>query len=82
MCHIKGERVPISFTVDGTPFTVDDKHQTAAAILRLAGLDPSLFDLARARVTQDDPHPFRDDQQVIVKSGEAFVSVRQSAQVA
>lgn len=70
----------ISFTIDGRAFTVDDKHQSAAALLVMAGLDPAGYDLA-------DPRPgelkkYKDDQQVVVKNGDAFVTVRQSATVA
>lgn len=70
----------ISFTVDGQHLSVEDKHQTAGTILQLAGLDPAEFDLAKSR--GHEGQPYRDDQQVVVKQGDAFVSVRQSAQVA
>jgi hypothetical protein len=70
----------ISFTVDGQTLSVADKHQTAGKLLELAGLDPAQFDLAKTR--GHEGQPYRDDQQVVVKQGDAFVSVRQSAQVA
>ena len=41
----KGEGRLIPFTVDGQPFSTNDPSQTAASILRLAGLDPAHFDL-------------------------------------
>lgn len=34
----------VSFTIDGRPFTIDDRHETAAALLTLAGLDPGSDD--------------------------------------
>lgn len=38
----------VHFTIDGRPLTVDQAKQTAAALLRLAGLDPaSYFDLKK-----------------------------------
>ena len=36
----------ISFLIDGRPFQTTELRQTAAALLRLADLDPALFDLA------------------------------------
>src|SRR5260221_9869435 len=38
---------PVTFTIDGTEFTVDDRRQPAADVLRLAGLDPADYDLLR-----------------------------------
>ena len=35
----------IPFTIDGEPFTTDDLSQRASELLRLAGLDPAIFDL-------------------------------------
>jgi hypothetical protein len=39
----------IHFTIDGKPFTTRDDDQEAAALLRLAGLDPNAYDLASFR---------------------------------
>lgn len=69
----------ITFTVDNVEFIVTDKHQTAGAILRLAGLDPAMYDLARLHGNAD---PLADDQQVVVHNGDAYVTVRTSAPVA
>ena len=73
--------VQITFTIDGQPFTVVEKHQTAAALLVMTGLPPQGYDLAEVR-GHGDVYTFNDDQQVVVKLGDEFVSVRQSAQVA
>ena len=80
MSHDPTPRSAISLTIDGRAFTVNTKQQSAAALLVMAGLDPAGYDLA-------DPRPgelkkYRDDQQVVVKDGDAFVTVRQSATVA
>jgi len=40
---------PIEFTIDGRSYTTTDHRQTAAALLRLAGLDPSRFDLGELK---------------------------------
>lgn len=69
----------ITFTVDGQELAVSDKHQTAASILALAGLDPAMYDLAKRH---GDGDPFRDDQPVIVQEGDAYLTVRVSASVA
>lgn len=72
----------IRFTVDGRPVTSSEKDVTAADVLRLAGLDPTGYDLAEVRRGQADPKPYRDDQRVTVKDGDTFVSIRQRADVA
>ena len=69
----------ITFTVDNVELTVSDKHQTARAILTLAGLDPAMYDLAKLH---GDGDPYQDDQQVVVQDGAAYVTVRTSAPVA
>ncbi|MDQ4500745.1 hypothetical protein [Sinomonas sp. ASV322] len=69
----------ITFTVDNVQLTVTDKHQTARSILTLAGLDPAMYDLAKLHGEGDS---YKDDQQVIVLQGDAYVTVRTSAPVA
>ncbi|MHA7293542.1 hypothetical protein [Arthrobacter sp. HLT1-21] len=71
----------IEFTIDGQTFTVAEKHQTAAALLGLAGLPARGYDLAEVR-GHGDVHTFKDEKQVVLKTGDEFVTVRQSAQVA
>jgi hypothetical protein len=79
---MSSDKDAVHFTVDGRAFEVQDKHQTAASILLVAGLDPALYDLARVKPGEEGGHPLRDHQPVIVKQGEQFVSVRQNAPVA
>lgn len=69
----------ITFTIDNVEFTVRDKHQTADALLALAGLDPTMYELAKLH---GDGATYKGDQQVIVHVGAAYVTVRTSAQVA
>ena len=69
----------ITFTVDNVEFTVSEKHQTAGGILTAAGLDPAMYDLAKLH---GDGAAYKDDQQVIVHDGDAYVTVRASAPVA
>jgi hypothetical protein len=68
-----------TFTVDNVEFTVSAKHQTAGAILAIAGLDAAMYELAKLH---GDGTPYRGDQQVIIHEGDAFVTVRTSAPVA
>ena len=79
----KGEGRLIPFTVDGQPFTTNDLRQTAASILRLAGLDPAHFDLGELE-GKEHPHTKRygDDAIVVIRKDARFVSIRHSADVA
>lgn len=71
----------ITITIDGHPFTTDDHDQDAAALLRLAGLDPATYDLASLG-HDGEPKVYRDDKHIHLKNGDVFVTVRQSAPVA
>jgi hypothetical protein len=71
----------VTFTIDGRSFTLDDPHQVAADLLRLAGLDPTLYDLARMRPGKAEPQRFKDDQPVRIHEGNEFVSIRERAEV-
>ncbi|MFJ6347122.1 hypothetical protein ACIQLM_16490 [Pseudarthrobacter oxydans] len=79
MTNDKKPTETITLTVDNVQFTVSAKHQTAGAILTLAGLDPAMYELAKLH---GDGAPYKGDQQVIVHEGDAFVTVRTSAPVA
>lgn len=72
----------VSFTIDGQPYTTRDRHQKAEAILRLAGLDPSLFDLGELQGARPQTKRYADDEQITVHPGARFVSIRQCADVA
>jgi hypothetical protein len=78
----KGHSRPVNFTIDGRPFTATDTTQTAAALLRLAGLDPSAYYLAEVRHGHGQPKRYDDDETVHIKNGDTFVTVRQCAEVA
>ena len=72
----------VSFTIDGRPYVTSDDKQTAAELLRLAGLDPSGYDLAEVRKNESKPKRFDDGETVHIKDGDAFISIRQRAEVA
>lgn len=72
----------VKFTIDGRPFVADDAKQKASALLRLAGLDPTGYDLAEIRPGHAEPKRFADDEVVHIHDGDKFVTIRQSAEVA
>jgi hypothetical protein len=77
-----GGSQPVSFTLDGQPFTLPESKQDAGNLLRLGGLDVAEFDLTVLRNGNAPVKPYGDDQQVHIKDGDVFLSVRRSAQVA
>ncbi len=80
MAHASANR-SVTFTIDGRSFSLDDPHQVAADVLRLAGLDPALYNLARMRGGNAEPQRFKDDQPVQIHDGDEFVSIRERAEV-
>jgi hypothetical protein len=75
------DNTKITITIDGRPYTTRDDDQEAASLLRLAGVDPALYDLAKLR-HDGEPRVYRDEKVIHLKDGDAFVTVRQSAPVA
>ena len=71
----------IHFTIDGKPHSATEDDQQAASLLRLAGLDPNLYDLAKVR-PGGNPEVFEDTAVVELENGHQFVSVRENATVA
>ncbi|QOW01480.1 multiubiquitin domain-containing protein [Rhodococcus pyridinivorans] len=81
MADMHESRKKITITIDGRPFTTRDDDQEAAALLRLAGLDPDQYDLAKIK-PNGEPKIYRDEKVIDLRDGDAFVTVRQSAPVA
>lgn len=75
------DRKTVSITIDGRPFTVEDRHYSAAELLALAGLPAAGYDLTRVR-KHGDVETFRDEEKVNVKEGDVFVSVNRQGTVA
>ena len=71
----------IPFTIDGVSYETDELRQRAADLLKLAGLDPALFDLGEVPKEGPPRKPFADDEIVVIHKGARFVSIRQSAPV-
>lgn len=72
---------PVTITIDGTLYTPDGDHQQASALLWMAGVDPAQYDLAMVK-QHGQTQVFNDDKVINLKDGDAYVTVRQSAQVA
>jgi len=71
-------RQNLRFTIDGERFRSYDDDQAASALLRLAGLDPAAFDLARV----GSPTSFPDDEVVTIVDGDEFITVKHVGGVA
>jgi len=71
----------ITISIDGQSYATRDDDQEAAALLRLAGVDPAQYDLAKIK-HNGETKVYRDERVSDLKSGDAFVTVRQSAQFA
>ena len=68
----------VRFTIDGEPFRTYDEDQTAADLLRLAGMNPAGYDLARVGAAASFP----DDEIVIIVDGDEFVTAKHVGGVA
>jgi hypothetical protein len=92
--HIKDEQIvdlrdgerfrtrrKVHFRIDGEPYTSWDEDQTAAALLRLAGVDPAGYDLARINGA-GGPETFADEQVVTIHDGDEFVTAKRTGPVA
>lgn len=82
MTNVSQLHRPISFTIDGRQYNTTDHRQPAADLLRLAGLEPSRFDLGELKGHRPDPIRYRDDTIVEIHNNARFVSIRHRADVA
>ncbi len=70
-----GGQPPITFSIDGVDFTADDRHQSAAELLRLAGLSPDNYDLARLSGNSGVEHRIGDDEEIQLTPRSRFISI-------
>ncbi|NEN07656.1 hypothetical protein G3T36_17510 [Diaminobutyricibacter tongyongensis] len=71
-------RQHVRFTIDGESFRTYDDDQTAADLLRLAGVDPAGYDLARVGAAASFP----DEEIVTIVEGDEFVTAKHVGGVA
>ena len=74
-------RKKLTISIDGVDYAARDDDQEAASLLRLAGVDPAQYDLAKIK-HNGETKIYRDEKVLDLEDGDAFVTVRQSAQVA
>lgn len=74
-------RHKVLFTIDGDSHATFDDDQTADALLRLAGVNPADYDLARVGAN-GTVEPFTDDQLVKIQDGDQFVTAKHVGGVA
>jgi len=74
-------RQKVRFSIDGESHTSYDDDQSATALLLLAGVAPSGYDLARILPT-GGTELFRDEQIVTIKNGDEFVTAKHVGGVA
>lgn len=70
-------RKKVHFTIDGEEYSSFDDDQEAAALMRLAAIDPAGYDLARV-----GGETFRDGDVVKIKDGDEFVTAKHVGGVA
>lgn len=74
-------RQKLHFSIDGEPQSSYDDDQSAAALLRLAGVDPAGYDLARI-LPEGGTETFRDGEIVKIQEGDEFVTAKHVGGVA
>lgn len=72
-------RRKVHFTIDGESFTTFDDDQEAASLIRLAGLNPADYDLARIT---GEHKTFEDAELVRITDGDEFVTAKHVGGVA
>lgn len=65
----------VTFTVDGDEYTTNDRRQTAAEWLALAGVSSDEHDLARILGHGEVERRFSDGDDIQLTPGAAFVSI-------
>lgn len=77
-------RRKVRFSIDGEVHVTWDDDKTAAALLRLAGVDPTAYDLARVNGTSGPgvPETFSGEHLVTIQDGDEFVAAKHAGPVA
>lgn len=75
-------RPNVPFTIDGRVYQTRVPWHPVAELLRLAGVDPTLYDLGELRGQPPAPSRFDGHDLVQVHPGARFVTIRRNADVA
>lgn len=65
----------VTFTIDGVEYTLEDRRQTARALLVLAGLDSGDHDLARVTGQGEVEHRLHDEDEIQLVPGGRYISI-------
>ena len=74
-------RRPVEFSIEDRWYTTADRRQRAIDLLRLAGVDPTGYELWEIRRHRPLPWRYHADAQVLIRSGARFVAIRKNADV-
>jgi hypothetical protein len=69
-------RTPVEFSIEGRRFRSPNRRQSAAQLLRLAGLDPAGYELWELRTHRPLPVRYRPADEILVRRGARFIAVR------
>ena len=69
-------RTPVEFSIEGRRYRSPNRRQTAAQLLRLAGLDPSGYELWELRTHRPLPVRYRPEDEILIRRDARFVAVR------
>lgn len=64
----------VTFTIDGVEYTTDDRRQTAADLLALAGVDRADHDLHQI-VGNGQAKGFGDEEEIQITPGARYITV-------
>jgi hypothetical protein len=68
---------PVQFTIDGEPFTSDERALLASTLLtKFAKVDPANYDLGELHGKDPNPRVYADAETVHLHPGARFVTLR------
>jgi rhodanese-related sulfurtransferase len=74
-------RTPVEFSIEGRRYETGHRRQQAVDLLRLAGLDPDVYELWELRVHRPLPVRYQPDDTILIRRDARFVAVRMQAGV-
>jgi hypothetical protein len=74
-------RTPVEFSIEGRRYETAGRRQQALDLLRLAGLDPDVYELWELRTHRPLPVRYQPDDTILIRRNARFVAVRMQAGV-